>query len=54
MPHAVFTTGENGVLMSPFQDKSLGGDLQKTHSEIIKMQNSMIERKKLKLREKSL
>lgn len=54
VPNTVFTVGQAGsVQMSPFQSLSLDGELQKTHNEIIKMQNSMIEHKKKKLIENS-
>lgn len=54
VPHTVFTVGQAGsVQMSPFHPQSLDGELQQTHNEIIKLQNSMIEQKKKKLLEKS-
>lgn len=53
VPHTVFTVGAGGsVQMSPYTPLSLDGQLEDTHNEIIKMQNSMIDHKKQKLIEK--
>lgn len=55
VPHTEFTLGGAGhISMNPFHTSSQFGELEKTHQEIINMQNKMIESKKNKLIEHSL
>lgn len=50
VPHTEFTLGSAGqISMNPFHSTSQFGELEKTHQEIIKMENKMIENKKNKL-----